>query len=206
VEFRFCDETEFGFGWIAAEPPGLQRSSHALLVAGGVWIVDPVDGRGLEKRIQSLGEPRGVLMLLDRHRRDCRVVADKLSVPVHETPYAGVPGTPFSYIRVVQNRLWREVALWWEEERLLLVPEAVGTAPLFRAPGERLGVHPALRLFPPRRRLAGLRPQLVGHGEGLHGEAAHAALREALTGARRTTPAWARARLQSSLRRHHGRS
>lgn len=203
MEVRFCDETELGFGWIGAEPASMQRTSQALAVEGGVWVIDPVDGEGVEERIRALGEPRGVLMLLDRHRRDCKALADRLSVPVHETPFDGVAGAPFSFIAVIRNRLWREVALWWEERRLLVCPEAVGTTPLFRAPGERLGVHPALRLFPPRRQLAGLEPEhlLVGHGEGIHGEAAAASLRAALAGSRRGTPGWAGERLRALLRR-----
>ena len=106
MEVRFCDETDFGFGWIAAEPRSMERASHAL-VAAGVWVIDPVDGPGVEERILALGEPRGVLMLLDRHRRDCETYATRLSVPLHETPFDGVPGAPFSFIAVVRNRLWR---------------------------------------------------------------------------------------------------
>lgn len=199
MEVRFCDETDFGFGWISAEPRSMERASHAL-VADGVWVIDPVDGPGVEERIRALGEPRGVLMLLDRHRRDCEAYATRLSVPLHETPFDGVPDAPFSFIAVVRNRLWREVALWWPERRVLVCPEAVGTSALFRAPGERLAVHPALRPFPPRRRLAGLRPEhlLVGHGEGIHQEAGHA-LRDALARSRRTTPRWLRARASDLL-------
>jgi len=202
MEVRFCDETDFGFSWIAAEPALMQRTSHALATEGGVWVIDPVDGPGVEERIRGLGEPRAVLMLLDRHRRDCGELAERFSVPVQETPFDGVAGAPFRFIPVIRNRLWREVTLWWEERRVLVCPEAVGTSPLFRAPGERLGVHPALRLFPPRRRLAGLEPKhlLVGHGEGIHGEAAAAALREALAGSRRRTPGWAGERLRALLR------
>jgi hypothetical protein len=202
VEVRFCDESELGFGWIAAEPASMQRTSHALVADGAVWVVDPVDGPGVEERIRALGDPRGVLMLLDRHRRDCRALAERLSVPLHETPFEGVEGAPFSFLPVIRNRLWREVALWWEQRRLLLVPEAIGTTPLVRAPGERAGVHPALRLRPPRRQLGGLAPErlLVGHGEGVQEEAA-AALRDALAGSRRRTPAWAGARLRGLLRR-----
>ncbi len=203
MEVRFCDETEFGFGWVAAEPASMRRTSHALATDDGVWVIDPVDGRGVEERIRALGEPRGVLMLLDRHRRDCGALAERLSVPVHETPFEGVDGAPFTFVAVVRNRLWREVALWWEERRALVCPEAVGTAPIFLAPGERLGVHPALRLFPPRRQLAGYAPEhlLVGHGEGIHGEAAAPALREALARSRRATPGWVGARLGGLLRR-----
>jgi hypothetical protein len=202
MTLRLCDETDFGFGWIAAEPASMQRTSHAVAAGGGVWVIDPVDGPEVEERIRALGEPRGVLMLLDRHRRDCAAIAQRLSVPLHETPFGGVPGAPFRFIPVVRNRLWREVAVWWEERRVLVCPEAVGTASLFLAPGERLAVHPALRLRPPRRQLGGLEPEhlLVGHGGGIHGAAA-AALHEALTGARRTTPRWARERLHAALRR-----
>ncbi len=39
----FCDESEDGFGWIADEPPWLERTSHAIAAGGGVWLVDPVD-------------------------------------------------------------------------------------------------------------------------------------------------------------------
>lgn len=207
MEVRFCDETEFGFGWIAGEPASMERASHALAADGAVWVIDPVAGPGVEERVRALGEPRGVLMLLDRHRRDCGALAERLSVPVHATPFDGVEDAPFSFIPVIRNRLWREVALWWEERRVLVCPEAVGTAPLFRAPRERLAVHPALRLVPPRRQLAGLEPEhlLVGHGEGIHGDEARIALREALAGSRRTAPSWARKRLSALRRQGTGR-
>ena len=39
----FCDESDGGFGWIAPEPPWMQRASHALAADGGVWLVDPTD-------------------------------------------------------------------------------------------------------------------------------------------------------------------
>ena len=65
------------------------------------------------------------------------------------------------------------------------------------APGERLGVSPLLRLTPPRRLLA-VEPDhvLVGHGEGIHEEAAEA-LGEAVTLARRRTPSWVWASLRT---------
>ena len=97
---------------------------------------------------------------------------------------------------------WREVALWWEDERVLVCMEALGTVPYFRARDEPLGVHPFLRLYQPRalRDMARcLAPGhvLVGHGEGIHGEgAAAAALAQAVRGARRTTPRWLRDQLQ----------
>ena len=55
LTIAYCDETDFGFGWIASEPELLQRASHALAVEGRVWLVDPVDGPGIEERVRELG-------------------------------------------------------------------------------------------------------------------------------------------------------
>jgi hypothetical protein len=202
VKIRICDETAFGFGWIASEPAPLQRASHALAADGRVWLVDPVDGPGIEARVRALGEPAGVLQLLDRHPRDCAVLAERLGVPHLRLPFGGVPASPFEVRRVLSIPGWRELALWWEAEAVLVCAEVVGTVPYFRAPGEPLGVHPFLRLYQPEalrdmaKRLAP-RHVLVGHGEGIHGDAAAAALAEAVGGARRATPAW----LGNQLRR-----
>jgi glyoxylase-like metal-dependent hydrolase (beta-lactamase superfamily II) len=94
-------------------------------------------------------------------------------------------------IRVRWMPGWREVAVFFPDERVLVAGDALGTASYFRAPGERLAVHPALRLFPPRR-LGGLDPLhvLCGHGEGVHGEEAATAVDEALSTARRRLPRW----------------
>jgi hypothetical protein len=201
VKIAFCDETAFGFGWIAAEPALLRRASHALAAEGRVWLVDPVDGPGVEERVHGLGEPAAVLQLLDRHDRDCAALAERLRVPHLRVPFSGVPGSPFDVLKVLNVPGWREVALWWEAERVLVCTEALGTVPYFCAPGERLGVHPFLRLYQPRalRDMAGgLTPGhvLVGHGEGLHGEDAAPALRRAVRGARRATPQWLRHQLR----------
>jgi hypothetical protein len=181
----------YGFGWIAAEPRLLQRASHALVADGQVWLVDPVEVEGLEERIRAAGRVVGVLQLLDRHGRDCALLARAFGVPLRYVPRAGTPGPPFEAIRSVRIPLWREAALWWPERRTLVVADALGTAPYFRAPGERLGVHPVLRLIPPSS-LSGLEPEhvLCGHGQGLHGPEAARALHEALRTARRRTPSW----------------
>jgi hypothetical protein len=185
------DELPFGFGWIAPEPAFMQRASHALAEAGRVWLIDPVEVEGLEERVSALGEPAGVIQLLDRHRRDCAALGERLGVPLHRVPFAGVPGSPFHVRRVVRLPGWKEVALWWPERRTLVVADALGTAPYFLAPGERLGVHPLRRLAPPRT-LRGLPVEhvLCGHGAGVHGPEAAAALEEALRLARRRTPRW----------------
>ena len=185
---RFCDETGWGFGWIQDER--LARCSHALRAEGRVWIFDPVDSPGVEEQIRGLGEPAGVIQLLDRHGRDSAAVAARLGVPRHQTPFDGVPGAPFDPIPIVRHRFWREVALWWPEEQVLLCGDALGTIAYFVAADERLGVHPLLRLVPPRA-LSRFAPRhvLCGHGEGVHGEEAAPALEEALATARRRLPA-----------------
>ena len=185
---RFCDETDWGFGWLQEER--LARCSHALRAEGRVWVFDPVDLPGVEERIRGLGEPAGVIQLLDRHRRDCAALAGRLGVPLHETPFDGVPGAPFDPVPIVRHRLWREVALWWPEEQVLLCGDALGTLGYFVAPGELLGVHPLLRLTPPKA-LSRFAPRhvLCGHGAGVHGDEAAPALAEALATARRRLPA-----------------
>lgn len=189
MKLRFCDEFDHGFGWQAVDE-FLQRTSHALLADGRVWLTDVVDSPGIEERIRALGEPAGVVQLVDRHKRDCAEIARRLGVHLHVTPFAGVEDAPFAVLRVARVPGWREVALWFTEERALVCGDALGSVGYFRAGDEPFGAHPLLRLFPPRRALGGLEPEhmLFGHGEGLHGaEAAHA-LREALATARRRLP------------------
>ena len=185
---RYCDETEWGFGWIQEER--MARCSHALRAEGRVWVFDPVDGPGLDERIRGLGEPAGVIQLLDRHNRDCAALAARLGVPHHVVPFQGVPGAPFDPVPVARHRLWREVALWWAEERVLVCGDALGTVGYFRARDDRLGVHPLLRLLPPKA-LGRFAPRhvLCGHGEGVHGDEAARALGEAIATARRRLPA-----------------
>jgi len=191
VRITVTYEHEWGVGWIAAEPAFMQRASHALAHEGSVWLVDPVDGDGLAERIAPLGRVRAVVQLLDRHPRDGAALAERHGVPLLETPFDGVPGSPFLPLAVVRRRWWREVALWWSEPRVLAVPESLGSAPYFRAPGERLGVHPAMRLTPPRT-LLGLDPLhlLPGHGPPLEGPDVPRELRRAVEGSRRQIPRW----------------
>jgi hypothetical protein len=87
--------------------------------------------------------------------------------------------TPFALPSVVSFPGWHERALWWEEGRVLAVADALGTRPYFVRPGDELGVHPFLRLTPPKK-LGAYAPEhiLVGHGKGVHGDGARAALRQ----------------------------
>jgi hypothetical protein len=185
LKLRFCDEFHCGFGWVVDEV--LRRCSHSLVVDGRVWLIDPVDGDGVEERVRAAGVPAGVLQLLDRHNRDCAALADRFGVRHHLVPQGSIG--PFACIPLKNSRSWKEVALWWPERRVLVCADALGTAPYFRAGNERLAVHPLLRLRPPRRQLGALQPDVIlcGHGEGVF-EDAGAALHEALSTSRRRIP------------------
>jgi hypothetical protein len=182
----YSDETELGFSWIVNEPK--TRTSHALVDDGRVWLVDPVDWPEAIERACDLGQPAAVLQLLDRHNRDCAAIAEPLGVPHLRVP-AAVPDSPFEVVSVKRWRRWHEVALWWPERRALVVAEALGTNRYFTGGLGAVGVHLLLRLTPPKM-LARFEPRhlLVGHGEGLHGAEASAALGTALQRSRRDLP------------------
>jgi len=185
--FAFCDELEAGFGWIAREK--LRRTSHALKTRGEVWVFDPVMWEPALERIGELGQPAGVVQLLDRHERDSAAVASALGVPHYAVPLQGIAASPLEILPLVRSRFWKEVAVWMPELRALVVADALGTVGYFRAPGEPIGVHPLLRLKPPKA-FSRYEPRhiLCGHGKGVHGEDASKALHEALRTARRRLP------------------
>jgi hypothetical protein len=184
---RFCDDLgDDGFSWIVDEP--MTRTSHALAAGGRVWLVDPVDWPDAIDRALALGEPAGVLQLLDRHNRDCATLGERLGVPRLVAPDQ-VPGSPFECIAVKRMKRWAETALWWPETRMLVVAEAVGTNAFYTSGKAPVGIHLLLRLTPPKV-LAAYEPNrlLVGHGEGVQGTAAATGLRHALTHSRRGLP------------------
>jgi hypothetical protein len=174
-----------GVTWV--EQNAMARAAHALVDDGRVWLIDPYENAEAMAAATELGTPAGVLQLLDRHNRDGKTIAQRLGVPLMRLP-VDAAGTPFTAIGVISNRAWREVALWWAGERALVVAEAIGTAPAF-ALGRRAGVHPMLRLLPPRKQLSRFQPErlLVGHGEAIE-SGADAALREALAESRSDLP------------------
>ena len=164
----------------------MQRTSHALAYDGRVWLVDPVDVPEAVDRALTLGEPAGVIQLLDRHPRACAALAERFGVPHLRLPEA-VPDSPFEVITVVDLPKWRETALWWREREALVVAEAVGTGPMY---GQPAGIHLFLRLRPPGI-LRDYDPEhlLVGHGTGVHGRDAKPALETAYRRSLRDLPA-----------------
>jgi hypothetical protein len=189
VKLRYADDCGTdGFSWIVDEP--MTRTSHALCADDGVWLVDPVDWPEAVERASGLGTPAGVLQLLDRHGRDCAAIAARLGVP-HLVAPASVPDSSFEVIEIKRSKRWQEVALWWPATATLVVAEALGTNAFFPVGDDLVGVHGVLKLTPPRT-LLGFAPRhlLVGHGEGVHGDAAAPALRRALQRSRLSVFPW----------------
>ncbi|WP_265108279.1 hypothetical protein [Halosolutus halophilus] len=205
TDFREIDRFDGGVGWIAHPDEQMQRASHALEIDGEVWVLDPVDAEGLDDLFAEFGDVAGVVVMLDRHKRDAAAIADRYGVHVYLPDFfEGVAedldapivrfedelaDTGLEARTVVDNRFWQEVSLYNPDDGTLVVPESVGTVDYFLAGGERLGVHPMRRVVPPRDVLGDLDPErvLVAHGAGVMDDAA-AALEDALGGSRKRTP------------------
>ncbi|QCC50541.1 hypothetical protein [Halapricum salinum] len=205
ASLREIDRYDGGVGWIAYPDEDMQRASHAVVGEnGGVWVVDPVDAAGLDELLAEYGEVAGVVVLLDRHKRDAAAIATRHDVSVYvpdfmdavaqeldapvERVYTDLGESGFGVHELIDNAFWKEAIMYGEHDDTLLVPEALGTAEYFLVGEERIGVHPALRLKPPKR-LRRFDPErvLVGHGAGIHEDAGEA-IRTAFSGARRRTP------------------
>lgn len=201
-----------GFTWKHAGNGLLECRSHALRDDdGGVWLVDPLDGAGLDEELEQLGDVVGVIVLFDRHLRSSARLAERYGgrllvppgawrwgsrMPDGAEPIAEhVARCPFEFVSLVQrDRQWLEWALWWQARRILVVPEAVGSAGWFLSrTREPLAVHPILRVVGPPRALTGLElgdePSLLllGHGDSIE-RSVYDTLDLAVTEARRELP------------------
>jgi hypothetical protein len=179
-------EHALGLSWVMEEP--MERGSHALADDGRVWLIDPVDDAEALEKVAQLGAPAAVVQLLDRHNRDCAAIAGRLGVPHLKVPDA-VPDSPFTTLRVIRNRLWREAALWWPQRRALVVAEVLGTAPAFAVGDGAVGIHPMVRMTPPGA-LRGMAPEwlLVGHGPPVSGPSVAADVDRAIARSRWDAP------------------
>lgn len=157
------------------------RNDHEAHRRADVWLVDPLRAPGIEDRLRELGNVVGVVVLLGRHSRDAVTFARRFDVPLYLPVWVdvdvpedvgivrieeGLPGTEFELLETVDLPLWHEAALY--DGETLLVADALGTANYFTTSEESIGVHPLLRLLPPKT-LTDLDPAriLTGHGEGV---------------------------------------
>lgn len=206
TRLREINRFDHGGGWFAYPDETMQRASHILETDDGVWLVDPIDAEGLDDLIAEFGTVAGVAVCLDRHKRDAAAIATRHRVPVHVPKWMsgvaskldvpverfdgelGDSGYESFVIRDSSVPPWQEAGLYNPESRTLVVPESVGTASYFCTQDEPLGVHPMLRMTPPREALSDFDPDriLVGHGSGILTDAADA-LDDALKNAKRNS-------------------
>lgn len=205
TEWQEINRFEDGVSWIAYPEEMMQRTSHAVVGDdGGVWVIDPIDVEGLDDLLAEFGDVAGVVILLDRHKRDCAEVANRHDVPVWVPSFMDGVATEldasiqrfdnalgnsgFVLYELVNKSFWQEGVLYNEETGVLIVPEAVGSTENFRTSERQLGVHPMLRVLPPRE-LTQFQPSriLVGHGPGVS-ENVSEVIEDAISGARVRTP------------------
>ncbi|HET7767171.1 MAG TPA: hypothetical protein VFN74_00260 [Chloroflexota bacterium] len=216
---RIHGRFEHGFGWQPEPSHYMERSCTALAIDGKVWLIDPERVDGIEAELEALGRPTGIISLVGWHDRSVDWYAARYGIPVYgarwlrnqlfRTPLVRVdrevPETPFQLIDTSMRGLWgwwSESALWWPEERTLVVGDALGSAVYFAPEHVKLGVHPISR-FSTTRALDALEPQRIycGHGVSVT-EGATEALRRALRDGRGSPlPAW-----RSAVRRLWQRS
>lgn len=211
-----------GVGWIAYPGETMERASHAVAVPNeerdtdDVWVFDPVDAPGLDDLLSELGTVAGVVVGLDRHKRDCAEIATRHDAPVYVADWmtgvadeldapverfgSRLADSGFEAFRIRDSSVppWQEVGFF--DGETLIVPESLGSASYFRGARERLGVHPMLRLTPPTEALSGLNPEQVrvGHGVGISDRAA-IAVEDALSGSRRKAPGLYAKTLRSAI-------
>lgn len=195
---------DHGLTWIAHPTEQMQRASHALAVEDDVWLIDPLDARGLDGILDELGEVAGVVVLTNSHGRDADTLADRYDVAIHtpacfddaraEFAAPVVPitdelaATGFDLVWEKDAAGWKEGALYHADRETLVVADTLMTS-LFTDETGRLELFPFFRLSPPRDGLGGLAVDrvLVGHGEPVVADA-EAKLDAALADARRGAP------------------
>ncbi len=184
---RELTEHPLGLTWQGGDM--LQRSAHALVDDGRVWLVDPFDDEEALSRAQSLGEIVGVLQLFVAHERDGEAIAERVGAPFLKLPDV-IGDSPFSVLNL-DKLVWKERALWWPERKGLIVAESIGSGQFYAIGKGPTGVHMMRRALPPQD-LRSFLPEhlLMGHGPPIHGGEAAAALIDALDRSRRDIPAF----------------
>lgn len=183
-ELQAVKQWPAGFSWIAYPDEQARRASHGIHTETGVWLVDPVDAKGLDDQVTEWGDVSGVVVLHDRHTRDAVKITrrhdiavsvpkwmkktiekiDAPTEPIEET----LPETDYGVRQLINTADWEEAFLVHERTKTVIVPESVGTLPSFRVGDNELGVHPSLE--EPPRKLIEWNPDriLVGHGQSIH--------------------------------------
>jgi len=170
-----------GVGWQAHPGEVVRQTSHALATGEGVWLVDPLDGPGVEDLIAEYGDVAGIVLLSNSHRRDAAAFARRHDVSVTvpepvadvvdvdatvETVPVGTTLGGYDLLEVASTSAlgadWYEYALF--DGEMLVVGESVGRAPLLprRRRAARRDDPPAAVAAAGRARRAGAGARALG--------------------------------------------
>lgn len=201
--YDVLDRHEHGFGWIAHPFEAGRRASHAIRTDRAIWLIDPLWAPDVTSEIDTLdGSVAGVLVCSAYHARDADRFARHYDVDVwalagarridrHLAAPVRTDAPSLEAIEVTHSRPfpgWSEAFLYWPDRGTMYVPEALGTVDAFTVGRERLGLHLARRLAPPRELLEWDASRvLVGHGPGID-DGVTAALEDALLAGPRRLP------------------
>jgi hypothetical protein len=217
TEIEEIDRWNDVVGWLAHPDEVGERASHAIKGDDGVWLIDPVDGPGVDELVAELGDVVGIAVLSNHHARDAGRIATRHGATVHIPQWMGrVPDrvdapvrrdeailgeSGFDTIRVEPLSLYQGAILYRESDGTLIVPDLLSSGSGYPVGDERIGLMLGLRPFPPKQLFEGCDPDriLFGHGRGVF-EDAGMALEEALTGARRRFPRALIENLHTNLR------
>lgn len=211
TKIAIVDRWEDGFGWMAHPDERAERTSHAVVGQDGVWVFDPLDGPGVEDRIDALGPVAGVAVLSNHHARDAGAIAERHGVSVHlpewmdhaaeqvDAPITQYAAPPGEWVELGESGIrvrtvdpptaWQEAIAYRPADGTLRVPDMLSSGEEMTVGDERVGCYFFHRFAPPRNVFSDLEPErlLFGHGRGVS-EAATEALDTALANARRNLP------------------
>lgn len=170
-----------GFTWQAHPDAAMQRTSQAIRVGNGIWLVDPMDADGLDEKLAELGEIAGVVMLGSHHQRHADELAQRHEVAVHAPDWFAESARDFDApVELMTDQLnetgfellnlrakpWRqEGGLYHPERKTLVVSDTLMTTFLTAEEG-RPELFPPARLAPTYQPLRDLEVErlLVSHG------------------------------------------
>lgn len=137
----------------------MQRASHALVSDDDVWLIDPLDGGGLDDELQELGTVSSVFVLGSEHHRHADRLAARYDVSIHvpawfeedakdfdadvQTFTTELADTGFEVLNLKEG-FWQEAGLYHLDRKTLVVSDTFMTA-LFTGQTGRV------ELFPPAR-------------------------------------------------------
>lgn len=181
-QLTIVDEWDKGFTWRAHPDADFQRTSHAIRVDDGIWIIDPMDAAGLDEKLIDLGTPAGVVMLSSIHRRHVDRIAQRHNVDVYvpdwfdeasrefDAPVSlitdSLVSTGFELLNL-REKPWRQgAALYHPERKTLVVSDSLATT-LFSKKEGRLELFPPARINPSYHPLRNLEVDrlLLSHGD-----------------------------------------